>query len=193
MYSSPPTEKASILPSLGGYVSHAPKRFSTMRFCFISIRSAAAAAIVEGRKVVEYRRIAPALAAPYPVLLYATGREGRIVAACEVNSVLRGDAETIVNATIAMSHPSAHDPVRLRAYLQGAQRPAALLLGNVVPNDSIKKADLQRLEPGFRVPENFRYIGAESRIGRLVLRQFPHLAPKRTPQQHALFDGDGYR
>lgn len=131
-----------------------------MTVVLLAIRPPMADAILDGIKPFEFRRVAPSLETPYPMVLYASGGVGSLVGTVTVDHVVRGSAESIVERVDTT--PSS--PERIVKYLRGGNSPGALRLQSPrwidpVPWDLITDND---------PPQNFIYVSDRGQIARFA-------------------------
>lgn len=93
------------------------------RVVVLSIEPRWAEAVLSGCKQWEYRRVAPAQAAPYPMLLYATAPTSAVVGQGTVGAVRREAVEPLVAGTVS---ETPHSPQEVHDYFAGRNAGAAL-------------------------------------------------------------------
>ncbi|MEI9888011.1 MAG: hypothetical protein WDN08_16210 [Rhizomicrobium sp.] len=122
----------------------------------LSLKPRYAAAIFDGRKRFEFRRLAPRCAAPIAAYVYETMPCGRVTGSVTVTRIVTG-SEAELLALLAPDDPLLAD---YRAYLAGARRPCALALARPVRFAAARPL-AALLGAGARPPQSFCYVGGD--------------------------------
>lgn len=129
-------------------------------------------AIRAGEKRYEYRRVAPAQEPPYSIVLYATAPRQAVVASAVVDAVIEADIEALIDRTV---DGTPHGRADVRDYFEGRETGTALELGEIAAYETpVSRERLREVDPGFTVPQNFRYLRAdETEVRALVATDRP--------------------
>ena len=130
------------------------------RMIVLSLRPRFAEAILAGVKTVEFRRREPRIVVPTRALLYAASPVRALVGTCVVTSV---ESAGLVDLWGEHGPRSGLALSEFESYFEGAEVGTALTLAH--PQRFRKGVSLQdlRAQPGgFRPPQSFAYVGAET-------------------------------
>jgi len=137
------------------------------RICFFPIWSPTANLILEGKKRVEFRRVPPALAAPFAAILYDPAEQA-MRAVLRIRAVLRGVPTVLVEEVETLDEPRGQSRDQILAYLQSAPNPGALVIDKVIRVGPFRLDEIRRLVPGFKVPQKFTYLSSQSTLCTMV-------------------------
>lgn len=137
------------------------------RICFFPIWSPTANLILEGKKRVEFRRVPPALAAPFAAILYDPAEQA-MRAVLRIRAVLRGVPTVLVEEVETLDEPRGQSREQILAYLQSAPNPGALVIDKVIRIGPFRLDEIRRLVPGFTVPQKFTYLSSQSALCTIV-------------------------
>lgn len=149
----------------------------------LSIHPQYVASILAGLKTVEIRRQRPTRPVE-DLVIYATLPQGMLLACAKVVEIVSADAETIWQR---FGKGTCLNLENFTKYLEGADAPTALVLGEVTPLQGAMTLDaLRELWPGFHPPQGYRYLSPpqidqvlKSQSGTKRLQQLPKIAPRR--------------
>lgn len=119
-----------------------------------SIKTRYADQILNGTKLWEYRRVAPANTPPYLLLIYSSRDDQAIVGHAEVQSHIEGTPKHVVAATIDETPQDRGDVLD---YFNELDVAYALRVDGHRWSDPIGRRDLER-QIGFQAPESFVYV-----------------------------------
>ena len=126
----------------------------------LSLRPRFAEAILSGAKTVELRRTEPKIRVPTLALIYASTPERALLGTCVVTSVESGRLGALWEAHGA---DSGLDHGEFLNYFEGVQAGSALsLMSPRRFSRPIPLAELRSRPKGFRPPQSFSYIDAET-------------------------------
>ena len=130
------------------------------RMIILSLKPRFANAILGGDKTVELRRTAPRIRVPTRALIYATTPVQALLGTCIVMTVTSDALATLWQAygssTGLVHRESLH-------YFEGVDAGAALTLANSRRfREPIALVDLRSRPQGFRPPQSFAYLDAET-------------------------------
>jgi predicted transcriptional regulator len=121
----------------------------------LSLKPKFAAAMYDGHKKIEFRRVAPRCALPIDALIYETTPIKMITGIVTVRAIVSGSTVARLLALAAWDDPLLPDYAR---YLAGARRPCALLLQNARRHKAIAlSAAVGMLRP----PQSYCYVSAD--------------------------------
>jgi len=125
-------------------------------FVLLSIIPDAANAILDGRKLYEYRRVPPRIMDGTRVVMYVSGTNHAIVGEFISGDPLRLPVERLLDQTIPFTP---HPRELIAGYFSGLEVGTALPVRDPLRYEkAIPYAELKMLWPGFLAPQNFRYI-----------------------------------
>lgn len=125
-----------------------------VRNVLLSITPEAAAAILDGEKRWEYRRVKPAARPPYRLVLYATAPRQAAIGACWVPFVRTGRPATVVLETI---DDTPHDTDAIMTYFTDTTEAHALrVVGPRRFDTPVGRSSLEAV--GTPPAQNFRYL-----------------------------------
>lgn len=128
------------------------------RVVILSIEKGWARAILNHRKLFEYRKVPPAIDTPYRILLYATRGPSAIWGEAVVDYQLETDIENLLFKTIS---DTPHQKGEIREYFNN-ERGTALHLSDITEYSiAISVEEIRDVVPEFHSPQNFRYIEQE--------------------------------
>ena len=119
----------------------------------LSLKPKFAAAIYEGRKRVEFRRLSPRCQTPIKAFIYETLPVGRVTGTVEVVDIIKAPVGELLNLV------SVDDPLRkdYQSYLLKALKPCALALREAKRFDkNLSIAEL--FDSPSRPPQSFCYV-----------------------------------
>ena len=132
----------------------------TSRMVVLSLKPRFAEAILDGVKTVELRRTVPKIVVPTQALLYAVTPVRALLGTCVVTDVVSAELDVLWQD---------HGPgagltyQEFRQYFEGVDAGAALTLADPQPfSRSIPLEDLQARPRGFRPPQSFAYVDAQT-------------------------------
>lgn len=141
----------------------------------LSVRSELAARIARGEKRCELRRVPPDPARSRLVLVHACAPVAAIVCVCETLDVLRVPPRELWTIVGRDSLLPRND---FLAYFRGVRFAHAIRFAAIHPLLNPLSLQLaRRLDPTYCAPQSYRYLLAESRLVRAVLRSARMLAP----------------
>ena len=119
-----------------------------------------AEAILTGEKTVELRRAEPKIVVPTRALIYATSPVRALVGTCIVTSV---ETDCLANLWQRFGPRTGINRQEFLDYFEGVEKGAALTLSD--PDILLRPIPLGRLREtsqGFRPPQSFAYVNAET-------------------------------
>jgi predicted transcriptional regulator len=137
------------------------------RICFFPIWSPTANLILEGKKRIEFRRVPPALTAPFAAILYDPAEQA-MRAVLRIRAVLRGVPTVLVEEVEALDEARGQSRGQILAYIQSAPNPGALVIDKVIRVGPFRLDEIRRLVPWFTVPQKFTYLSSQSTLCRMV-------------------------
>ena len=145
------------------------------RMMILSLRPRFADAILSGAKTVELRRTEPRIRVPTRALVYASTPVRALLGTCVVTSVESGDLGALWQAHGA---GSGLDHGEFLRYFEGVGAGSALSLASPRRfSRPIPLVELRSRPTGFRPPQSFSYVDAETGNRLLELAALP---PERT-------------
>jgi len=141
-------------------------------YILMSIRSKYARKILDGSKTWEYRKNAPRIPgplAPSTVFIYSSGEDKAIVGEFTCGNVLRAPLPDLVAKTKLSGDKDA--VAWMRKYYRGIKSCSALEVSDAQKYDRpVPLEELRRYIPGFRPPQSFVYVSAESMLAKLLAK-----------------------
>jgi predicted transcriptional regulator len=135
---------------------------TTSRTLLLSLRPRFAAAILDGTKRVELRRIRPRAKPGTPVLIYASTPTKALVGGCWVSGLVVAEPDEVWELH---GHLTSVDRAEFDDYFAGAGHAVAIQVANPwTLDEALGLQVLRERWPGFHPPQSFRYLDrAEAR------------------------------
>ena len=143
--------------------------------CFFPIWSPTANLILEGQRRVEFRRVPPALRAPFAAILYDPAEQA-IRAVMRIKSVLRGEPIQLVQKAETLDQPRGQSKEKILDYLRSAPNPGAMVIDKVIRVGPFRLDEIRRLVAGFLVPQKFIYLPRTSTLCLLLEQALTELS-----------------
>ncbi len=149
------------------------------RMIVLSLKPRFAEAILAGTKTVELRRTTPKIEVPMRTLLYASTPVRALLGTCIITSVTSANLADLwreFGSRAGLPHPE------FKSYFDGVEVGTALTLAQQQP--LTRRVPLQdlRAEPiGFRPPQSFAYVDAQTGDRLLRMAAWPPGAGTQTP------------
>ena len=131
-----------------------------LRMIVLPLKPRFAEAILTGEKTVELRRAEPKIVVPTRALIYATSPVRALVGTCIVTSV---ETDRLANLWQRFGPRTGINRQEFLDYFEGVEKGAALTLSD--PDILLRPIPLGRLREtsqGFRPPQSFAYVNAET-------------------------------
>ena len=130
------------------------------RMILLSLKPRFADAVLAGDKTVELRRAEPKIIVPTRALIYSTSPVRALVGTCIVTSV---ETDRLADLWQRFGPRTGINRRRFSDYFEGVEKGSALMLSG--PDDLLRPVPLARLREtsqGFRPPQSFAYVNAET-------------------------------
>ena len=136
---------------------------TSSRALLLSLRPRFAAAILDGSKRVELRRIRPRAAPGTPVMIYETTPTQALVGGCWVSGVVVAEPDEVWELH---GHLTSVRRAEFDAYFSGTNQAVAIQVTNPWSLEQpIGLESLRDAWPGFHPPQSFRYVDrADARL-----------------------------
>ena len=123
---------------------------------FLSLKPHFARAILDGKKTVELRRIAPKIQPGYKILIYASSPVRQVLGTCRTVRLEVGHKSAIWER---YKNQCGVTESEYEAYFEGVQDAVAIVVDNpCVLQEAPSLATLRNRVAGFRPPQSFRYL-----------------------------------
>lgn len=130
------------------------------RMVVLSLKPRFAEAILAGVKTVELRRTEPKIKTPTLALLYAASPIQSLIGTCIVTSVWSAELEVLWHKHGHEASLSYHE---FQQYFKGVDEGTALTLAEPRAfNQRVPLQDLRAKRKGFRPPQSFAYVDAQT-------------------------------
>lgn len=151
-------------------------RLDHSRSLILSLKPHFAAAILDGSKTVELRRVRPRIAVPATALVYASSPRKALLGICTVQKI---EALSIADLWSHYELQVGVDYKQFSRYFTGVSVGVGITLSCPEPlPQQIPLADIRERDEGFRPPQSFAYLDSETvkRILGSTMRTGPSLS-----------------